>query len=104
MWRAENGWPSQTLRTFRGSLTGQILNDIATDAVAINNFAQIVGAGSQGVFVYARGRLSLLNQILSDTTWTITSVIRINDRGQILGQGRNAVTGSSSLVLLDPPF
>jgi hypothetical protein len=81
----------------------QMPNDIAESAVDINNQRHCVGSGSQGPFVWSDGKLGLLNQLISDQTWIVVSVKRINNRGQILGQGTNSTTGQSGAVLIDPP-
>jgi hypothetical protein len=81
----------------------QMPNDIAETAVDINNQRQIIGSGSQGPFVWSDGKLGLLNQLVADQAWTITSVTRINNRGQILAQAKNSSDGITRAVLINPP-
>jgi hypothetical protein len=81
----------------RPNATLRLANDIAVSAVDINNRREIIGTGSQGPFVWADGKLGLLNQLLADRNRIVTSVQRINNRGQILAQT------SSGAVLIDPP-
>jgi hypothetical protein len=78
-------------------------NDVAQTAVAINNRREIIGHGTRGPFIYSNGDLSLLNELLADTAWSIVSVIRINDLGQILATATNSATNYAGFVVMEPP-
>lgn len=78
-------------------------NDVATSAIGINNRHEVIGIGSQGPFIWANGRLTLLNDVVDDRDWSIDSVVDINERGRILGFATNKRTNVTSAVILDPP-
>jgi probable HAF family extracellular repeat protein len=71
-----------------------------TSATWINNRSQIVGSASASTgeshgFVYLRGQMYDLNELLSPAAQglTVTSPVAINDRGQILANSTfNGVT------------
>lgn len=100
IWKRSN-WSGSMLRPVNPWSSSP--NSSASDPVDINNRGEVIGHGSEGPFVWWNGRFALLNHVLTDTTWSITAVIHINDSGQILARATNAVIGASGIVLLDPP-
>ena len=82
-------------------------------AYSINNGGQIVGAsggigadfsmGSPRAFIWGDGRMVDLNNLFVDETWVFEEARGINDRGQIVGTGRNRTTGAVGALLLNPP-
>lgn len=97
--RIGSGSPGWELRRSSHCLA----NDVATHALGINNRREVVGVGSQGPFVWAKGRLTLLNDLVTNEDWSVTSVHDINERGQIVGIATNRRTNAVRAVLLDPP-
>ena len=80
-------------------------------AYGINDFSQIVGwsqlgDGSSHAFVYLKGQMRDLHDLLSaaPSGWTITAANGINDRGQIVA---NALSSDGTIlhaVLLSPRY
>jgi probable HAF family extracellular repeat protein len=54
------------------------------------------------LIVTARGAFRIDDYIL-DPNWELVDAISMNDRGQILGIGRNVLTGVTTPILLNPP-
>src|ERR1017187_4822448 len=82
-------------------------SDFANSAVsAINNSDQVVGeswstGGISHAFVVTGGQIFDLNNLIpSNLTWTITSVLSIDDQGRILADATSA--GVSHTVMLVP--
>ena len=80
-----------------------------TRAYGINNHNEIVGASSPGsgmtvrAFVYSNGVMKDLNDLLvmTNSGWTLTEAIAINDAGQIVGSGVTPA-GQGHAFLLNP--
>jgi len=69
----------------------------------INSSGQVAGSSGDGTpFLYSGGVASNVNTLLATSGWTVTTVLRINDAGQMLAQAQNASTGQSHAVLLTP--
>jgi probable HAF family extracellular repeat protein len=83
-----------------------------TAASDINDNGQIVGysnkdttSGEQHAFIYSSsGGMQDLNNLLAPSSgWTVSFAAAINNKGQIVGNGTNAV-GQSHALLLTPVF
>lgn len=82
-------------------------------AYSINNQGHIVGASggvggdfsmsSPRAFLWRNGRMTDLNDLFTDATWVLEEARAINDRGQIVGTGRNRASGAAGALLLNPP-
>jgi probable HAF family extracellular repeat protein len=82
-------------------------------AYSINNQGHIVGASggvggdfsmsSPRAFLWRDGRMTDLNNLFTDATWVLEEARAINDRGQIVGVGRNRTSGAAGALLLNPP-
>jgi probable HAF family extracellular repeat protein len=81
-------------------------------AYSINNQGLIVGASggaggdftmsSPRAFLWRDGRMTDLNGLTTDDMWVLEEARAINDRGQIVGTGRNRTTGAAGAILLNP--
>lgn len=72
-------------------------------ATGINNAGTVVGTLKVGSFLWKPGRgVSLLAKAANDPSWTITSALRINNRGQILAQANHADGRQGLWVVLTP--
>lgn len=82
-------------------------------AYSINNQGQIVGASggvgadfsmsSPRAFLWQDNQLNDLNDLFVDEVWVFEDARAINDRGQIVGFGRNRNNGAVGALLLNPP-
>lgn len=83
--------------------------------VAINNTPQIVGLGQvwrdtggggeelvPEWFVWSGGATAGLTSLVTDSSWQVTDVSAISDRGQIAAYGLNTATGQRGAIRLDP--
>lgn len=72
-------------------------------ATGINNAGTVVGTLKVGSFLWKPGRgVSLLAKAANDPGWTITTALRINNRGQILAQASHADSRQGRWVILTP--
>jgi probable HAF family extracellular repeat protein len=81
-------------------------------AEAINNFGVVVGQAdvlnSNGTtedhaFIYSGGKLQDLNNLIPlGSSWVLKEATGINDKGQIVCDATNTITGSIHAVLLNP--
>jgi uncharacterized membrane protein len=73
-----------------------------SSANAINNHGDLVGSGSSGVFVYSNGVTTNLQTVIpTNSGFTLTNAVSINDSGEILGTATDAA-GHEHGVLLNP--
>jgi len=86
---------------------GTLAGGLISHAYGINDSGQVVGysatVGGTHAFVYHNGLLIDLNSLLdsSGTGWTLTRAAAINNNGQIVGLGTNAL-GQTDAFLLTP--
>jgi len=72
-------------------------------ATGINNAGTVVGTLNVGPFLWKPGRgVSLLAKAAADPGWTITTALRINNRGQILARANHADGRQSRWLILMP--
>jgi hypothetical protein len=71
-------------------------------ATGINNAGAVVGTLAVGPFLWTSGGVSLLTKAATDQGWTITTALRINNRGQILARGNHADGRQARWVILTP--
>jgi probable HAF family extracellular repeat protein len=94
----------------QGALTDTVnlLRDInyATTRAAVNGAGQVVGTVDTGagrlVFTIREGLVGNLNGLIGQGEWRLERVLGINDRGQIVGYGRNSRAGVTGALLLTP--
>ena len=68
----------------------------------INSMGEVVGDSDGNAFIYSNGKMSDLSRlIINKNGWTIAGAIRINDAGQIIGNGCNP-SGQQHGFLLNP--
>lgn len=66
-----------------GKLPGKPGFAVAT-VYDMNASGTVLGSwGDGGAFIYANGKMSLLDQLVNDSTWHVGAASAINDRGQI---------------------
>jgi probable HAF family extracellular repeat protein len=76
-------------------------------AYGLNNRGQVVGyshtsENSYVAFLWEKGQLRNLNELVADSAWNLISAGAINDRGQILASGFSGKGGKRRAVLLSP--
>ena len=78
--------------------------DVGGAAAAINDGDQVVGGLGNGSFLYQKGRLYELRQLLdsSGDGWEYFAPNGINNRGQIVGFGYLTLTGPIHAFRMDP--
>jgi probable HAF family extracellular repeat protein len=70
---------------------------------AINDFGVIVGQGPGGAVIDSGGALQNLNNLVpAGSGFTFSNAVGINDKGQIVANGGNNITGQSGGFLLTP--
>lgn len=75
----------------------------STIAFGLNDLGQVVGTGSGPGWIWTAGRAAQLNQLIDPASgWNIDSAFDINDAGQIVAHGCNAMLTECGVLLLDP--
>jgi probable HAF family extracellular repeat protein len=104
-WRCGRIGDSIRLRIFlfsNGKMTD--LGTFGLDPVgeAINNHGVIVGQSGNGAFVWSAGSFQALNNLIpAGSGFTLNDATAINDNGQIVANGYNAI-GQTHAFLLTP--
>jgi hypothetical protein len=91
-----NPSPLPVLSQFQSRSVAYGINERGDVAGHIQNF------GLRGV-LWRDGKALDLSYLFVDPEWTIEHATDINDRGQIVGQGRHRASGATGALLLTPP-
>lgn len=87
----------------RMSDLGALPNAENSEADAINNHGAIVGKSGGRAVLWKNGRIRDLNDLIpKDSGWTLVEAHDINDKGQIVGDGRKGDGGELRAFLLTP--
>jgi probable HAF family extracellular repeat protein len=81
---------------------GTLPNALESYGEGINAWGDVVGGTDIGAFLYTHGKMYNLNDMIpSNSGWTLSAGIAINDRGDIVGDGTVNGIGHGFLLTVD---